>query len=854
MVMTNMSSSEGDNSDSDVEMLQDRKEEKEDFKRRRRRQKEETTYGIFGDMDNVRNLSTGTAGGVDSDIASVGMNRRQRRKLQQERLSKPVGFVNASVNLASTAQRQTTAAAQEDVGGQKDEEVDKGMEGLALNLNPPPPPPTQPTPAPPPPPPKPVKLDRNFGNWEKHTKGIGSKLLAKMGFTGRLGKQSTGVTRQIEVKLRPNGIGLGFGNFKESSTLKINREIEADRIGISTEEEDKGQTKIVSGIPRTREGSWKKGKKVKPKLVMADDIFEEEKDIKESETKQQLILDMRGPQTRIITDAAELAQPVTSEIYPPALGEELLHNVSLVVSLSEAELRSLLARVTSEEARAAASLKEVEEYKNRLSAGKSQQNRLKSIRAILNKANSSVSVTDIAEKFSFLKENYSEEYGLFDLDRLVPTLGAPIVKKEIAEWKPLLDPSLGATILAQWKLVLCSSHEEKGEELEEGNVPPSETNEAYSYLIQDIVLPKVRRCLVNEWNPQENPEEAIALLDHLSPVLPYRLIDSLALETVLPKLEYSVKQWDARKRDLSINVHKWILPWRQFLGSKLSILFPLLRRKMASALTGWSPPDPSALASLSPWLGVFDSRSMEALLSGPILPKLVHVLRDELVIDPSEQDLGPFRSVMDWKNILPHVYLASLFEGEFFGKWIAALHYWLSEGEANPEEVAKWYQGWKSLFPKSLQEDKRIEECFNVALYLMETRMERMALPEFSSLKRKLPRSFQETLKKRKDEDAKTRDAEQQRAVVDAPTCRPLGGSTAHEPLFRDVMATYAEEHGVEFVPKLGRSVGGKQLYTFGGIPVLVDQLVRVEIPRGSGSWTPISVEVLMQKVKQLEK
>ncbi len=840
-----MSSSEGDDSDSDIEMLQDQKEEKEDRERRRRGRKEEVTYGIFGDMDNVRNLSTGTAGGRDSDIAGVGMNRQQRRKLQQERLSKPVGFVSASVNPASTAttQRQTTAAAQKDVSGQKDKEVDKGIEGLALNPNPPPPP-------------KPVKLDANFGNWEKHTKGIGSKLLAKMGFTGRLGKQSTGVTRQIEVKLRPNGIGLGFGNFKESSTLKINRQIEADRIGISTEEEDKGQTEIVSGIPRRREESWKKGKKVKPKLVMADDILEEEKDINESETKQQqqLILDMRGPQIRVITDAAELAQPVTSEIYPPALGEELLHNVSLVVSLLEAELRSLLARVTSEEARAAASLKEVEEYKNRFSAGKSQQNRLKSIRAILNKVNGSVSVTDIAEKFSFLKENYSEEYGLFDFDRLVPTLGAPIVKKEIANWNPLLDPSLGVTILARWKLVLCSSQEEKGEELEEGNVPLSETNEAYSYLIQDIVLPKVRRCLVNEWNPQENPEEAIALLDHLSPVLPYHLIDSLALETVLPKLEYSVKQWDARKRDLPTNVHKWILPWRQFLGSKLGILFPLLRRKMASALTGWSPPDPSALASLSPWLGVFDSRSMEALLSGSILPKLVHVLRDELVIDPSEQDLGHFKSVMDWKNILPHVYLASLFEGEFFGKWVAALHYWLSEGEASPEEVAKWYQGWKSLFPKRLQEDKRIEGCFNVALYLMKTRMERMALPEFSSLKRKLPRSFQETLKKRKDEDAKTRDAEQQRAVVDAPTCRPLGGATAHEPLFRDVMATYAEEHGVEFVPKLGRSVGGKQLYTFGGIPVLVDQLVRVEMPRGSGNWTPISVEVLMQKVKQLEK
>ena len=46
-------------------------------------------------------------------------------------------------------------------------------------------------------------------------------MMAKMGFTGRLGKQEDGVTRQLEVKVRPNLAGLGFGNFKEATTLKV---------------------------------------------------------------------------------------------------------------------------------------------------------------------------------------------------------------------------------------------------------------------------------------------------------------------------------------------------------------------------------------------------------------------------------------------------------------------------------------------------------------------------------------------------------------------------------------------------------------------------------------------------------
>ncbi len=116
VIMTNMSSSEGDDLDSDTEMPEeDRKEEEEDLKRRRRRRKEEATYGIFGDLDYTHYHSTGTAAADgDNDIAGVGMNRRQRRKLQQERLSKPVGFVSASASPSSmlTSQQQTTSAAQ----------------------------------------------------------------------------------------------------------------------------------------------------------------------------------------------------------------------------------------------------------------------------------------------------------------------------------------------------------------------------------------------------------------------------------------------------------------------------------------------------------------------------------------------------------------------------------------------------------------------------------------------------------------------------------------------------------------------------------------------------------------------
>lgn len=64
---------------------------------------------------------------------------------------------------------------------------------------------------------------KDMGKWEKHTKGFGKKFLEKFGFQGRLGANETGVTRAIEVVVRPEGLGLGFGDFKEATGLEVGR-------------------------------------------------------------------------------------------------------------------------------------------------------------------------------------------------------------------------------------------------------------------------------------------------------------------------------------------------------------------------------------------------------------------------------------------------------------------------------------------------------------------------------------------------------------------------------------------------------------------------------------------------------
>lgn len=67
-------------------------------------------------------------------------------------------------------------------------------------------------------------MNQGVGNWEKHTKGIGAKLLLQMGFQpGKgLGKDLQGISAPVEAHLRKGRGAIGaYGPEKAASIPKV---------------------------------------------------------------------------------------------------------------------------------------------------------------------------------------------------------------------------------------------------------------------------------------------------------------------------------------------------------------------------------------------------------------------------------------------------------------------------------------------------------------------------------------------------------------------------------------------------------------------------------------------------------
>ncbi|RKO86294.1 GC-rich sequence DNA-binding factor-like protein-domain-containing protein [Blyttiomyces helicus] len=707
------------------------------------------------------------------------------------------------------------------------------------------------------PPSRPVKPDKDFGKFEKYTKGIGLKLLKNMGYTpgAGLGADGSGISAPIDTKLRPRGMGLGYRGFDER-TEHVKRE-QVDK-AFEEEEEDEEAGQTPKKAPKST--TWKRGapKPKKPAYKTAEELLAAEAATDEPNpaptAAPQKIIDMTGRTARVIDNLSSLSSAPLTDSSTTSL-PELRHNLSLIVDLARADLLHLSRSSRTERAvhtRLTHSASQIENHLATTTARLARTRRLASIADDTARAVAGLTAEPPSTPAALLAafrdafagiaaDNEAfEAYCELGMDDLVVGALAPFVKSLVAGWDPLAEPGFLAREMAEWsRLLMCETVRPKGEGGDAG-----ERMSPYESLMYEVWLPKVRQAINNVWSPR-NPDPLIALLEawhsttHTlsrdstastppTSLLPPWLFANIVEQLILPKLVREVDAW--RPRTDPVMVHTWLHPWLPVMSDRLGDVHATVRRKIAGSLEGWRVEDASAVAVLVPWKEIFTSQDMTTLLTKTILPKLVLTLRHDLTINPAQQNLDPLLHVLAWAPVLPTPHIAHLLDTELFPKWLQTLWTWLADPNARLSEVGMWYESWRSLFPADVLAESAIKARFAVALDLMNRVMDGAGVgaecPDFG---------------------AAPLQAESESATATA-TRQPRVELT-----FKEYVERTAAGAGVEFAPAgRGHPQSGKPLYRFGSVGgrsavAYMDGGVLFVLRKGE--WVPEGVEDVVRSV-----
>ncbi|CAL1280519.1 unnamed protein product [Larinioides sclopetarius] len=685
-----------------------------------------------------------------------------------------------------------------------------------------------------------------FGGWEKHTKGIGQKLLLQMGYKPGmgLGKSLQGITTPIEAKLRKGKGAIGLYGPEQPTMTRVG--------GPSVIQEESAEEETAK-----HQRQWKKttGER-KPKVEYYTQSAEEA--VQEGASKRfrgdasglssVKVIDMTGPEQRVLSGYHQIHQQHSkppeqeAEESKASKGEhfflpELEHNLKL---LKDDEKQKII-RCDRQKQYNEDRIINLEHEKKRLEQVLVQEEKqiltLEKVLKIVDSMDSSSNSDDsnetleiAARTFKDLQDEFYEEYKMYNLSDLAITIVVPLVQKLMKDWNPLEQKHHCIDIFQDWKALLeCSSPVSGHTGLEQELQP-------YHRLVWDVWMPPVRKAILS-WNAR-NWSPLVELLDTWTPLLPPWVLDNVLEQLVLPRLQKEVEAWNPLTDTLP--VHSWLHPWLPLMGSRLEPLYAPIRQKLSSALVNWHPSDCSAKLILEPWKSVFSQGVMDAFVINNIIPKLAMALQ-AYVINPHQQHLDVWNWVMAWMDMMPEPCMVTLLEKNFFPKWLQVLYTWLTHSP-NYEEVTKWYTGWKSMLPPSLLAHPVIKEQFRQALDIMNRAVSapqgllgqqpgaKESMAYLTNIERQ--QELERHVKPRRDYEAMMQ------------TIRGATSTASITSSFKELIEKKAEESNILFMPVAGRYQEGKQVYRFGSSLLYLDRGVIFVF--NQKTWVPTSLQSLL--------
>lgn len=553
------------------------------------------------------------------------------------------------------------------------------------------------------------------GEWERHTRGIGSKILAKHGFTGRLGKREDGISAPIEALVRPGKLGLGAGAFAEKGEDQVIRETahRHDRETATSMTHRKGMSEAL--LEESRFGNIaEKGKTV---LDMRGSAPVEVESVAEALTRAE------GSQAPTTEERDQDLFAAPEVLYSLRMLTDNAH-LKIADSKRRRDTEKLILNTTDHETRKAK--EETEGAQRGLKFVVRMESSLKGLVEALDKDDGRVFEDALTTLVASLPRR-SEE--VFIPTPILTSAFIHVVTKRV---NSAMKTCLLATTLnskAEQKLarhlhvVLSLAREVL-------------SADDYVRVCARTVLTPVRTHMSHpDWDVVKGACVADAL-SIIRPVLPDTMVHILAEDVLVSKLVAQLKAQNQLQKETRVEKdagtgglngkvpsHVWIHPWLPITGRRpLVEVFHYVRMGLTEALRQWEVSDSlskrdSLIAEVKIWSSVLSRKRMQLALARYVTPKLIYGLA---VFDADLAFENETPAIFDAIRAWAEVCSARLLSSELSVPFVDGPGSRLREEafrDGGWDKARGMYVSWSKLFPDRLRD--YMKPAFAVLLFVL---------------------------------------------------------------------------------------------------------------------------------------